>query len=253
MSSLSLPTWDEILDMKPQPKKPRRKNSNNNDVDHPSSCAQIHEQAVIVTVLVLLHQTLMMMMNGTSGTAAAAAVHSLLPNPDDIRKVLSRVKANAFSIPNNNNNNDGSSDGGHGRRGNNDDDGGRGGVLGTALFEQPAYLINHSCQPNALQTFELNSSKSSNSSSSSSLLRLGQFPRLVLIPHFKSIAKNEEITISYMDPPPIICVPVVNDNDATNNNNNKDDNDDRRQRQHRENLFQAYHFECSCSHCSSLS
>mmetsp|Transcript_10123 Transcript_10123/g.20915 ORF Transcript_10123/g.20915 Transcript_10123/m.20915 type:complete len:414 (-) Transcript_10123:37-1278(-) len=146
-----------------------------------SDSAEAHEQAILFTVVSLFQE--------------ATKQHSFNQSAQNqlcvrIREALSRVKANAFSITS-------ESDGD---------------VVGIALFEYPAYLMNHSCRPNATQSFSLVN---------------GQFPCLVLVANQK-IAKGEEITISYMD----------------QNDLRQSSRIDRRQM-----LQKSYHFICQCSIC----
>ena len=119
-SVIALNNWEDVMDMVPQANDDRRVASNDN--------AQIHEQAVIFTVFMLAQ-------------AALDQWEGVMPNPHLIQQALSRVKANAFSVTTANRSNTNTTI----------DDG----ILGTALFESPAYLVNHSCKPNAIQAFEL--------------------------------------------------------------------------------------------------
>ncbi|KAL7581641.1 hypothetical protein ACA910_022191 [Epithemia clementina (nom. ined.)] len=232
---VSLPSWEQILDMAPQQPNDSQQLSSDNDDDG----ALMHEKAVVFTVLVLeqLGQALSLLTSKCSPFSLSA---------EKIQHVLARVKANAFSIT------DTTKMTGN-RRNNNIHNGHDDGILGTALFEAPAYLVNHSCEPNALQTFELG--------------KLGQFPRLQLIAAFGSasssnctiIQANQEITISYM-------MDEYDDKNAlgmssrqshlTRNGNISSVCSNQRQEQQlqrREALRKSYHFHCQCPQCSTCS
>lgn len=107
-----------------------------------------------------------------------------------VLELLKRIKINAFTIT---------------TKGDDNDDN----VVGFGLFETPAFRINHSCCPNAVQSFAMTE---------------GAHPHLI-IHSSRSIVSGEEICISYND----------HINESTT---------DRRDR-----LLKDYHFWCYCPRC----
>mmetsp|Transcript_3057 Transcript_3057/g.4121 ORF Transcript_3057/g.4121 Transcript_3057/m.4121 type:complete len:441 (+) Transcript_3057:90-1412(+) len=176
-SRLPQTSWTQILDMVPQQEDTGGTFSNDD--------ALVHEQAICMTVIAMLQM-------------APNLEHSAFSQQEliiQIRQVLSRTKANAFSITS---------------KSESKSDHSIDCVLGIALFESPAYLLNHSCQPNATQTFLLT-------------VR-GEFPQLSFVAN-RPIVAGKEITISYMDYLPA------------------------KSHQRREQIQHAYHFVCQCSYC----
>jgi hypothetical protein len=83
-------------------------------------------------------------------------------------------------------------------------------AIGIGLFSGPSYRINHSCRPNAGQTFAF---------------AKGQSPQLE-IEIFRQVPMHDEIYIRYID-------------DATHST----------VQQRRQQLLQSYNFYCRCSQC----
>ena len=164
-----------------------------------NDAAAAHEQAILWTVMALWNET-----NQVSTRASMTSTLSQSTLVSRIQQALARVKANAFSIvaqsPQYENGQQVPL------------------VLGTALFESPAYLVNHCClTPNCLQTFRTGT--------------LGSFPTLSLVAN-RFIASGEELTIAYCDFP---------SHDAQK--------DCTLQRQAV--LRESYYFTCRCQVCAS--
>ena len=164
------------------------------DDDNVDGAQAAHQQAVFVTVATLLMTNINTHWKHDAHkqqTAQRVASHY-------VSEILARVKVNAFSIC----------------TGDSDviDD-----AIGVGIFRTSHYM-NHSCDPNARQTFRLGNSNSSS---------VGQLPRLLIHAH-RDIPAGEEVTISYIS---------------------HDEKPSRTRR--RQELLRSYHFHCTCPCCGN--
>ena len=128
--------------------------NDDNDNDRSSSSSTNrddyhHTKAVIATVSAMMQHSNSLIQS------------SLLPTLDDISKIINQIKINGFAIC------DGELCG-----------------IGVGIYANNANYINHSCEPNTIQTFSYG--------------QQGQTPKLILT-CYTTIQTNEEISISYVD------------------------------------------------------
>ena len=158
-----------------------------------SEDAAIHQEAVVRTVQSLCQALLQISpsLQGEEKFPIDALQH--VPDTNVLRQLWDRIKYNAFTITD-------------------DSVNGSNEPVGIGLYQSPAHYFNHSCCPNAIQSFEF---------------KAGEPPRLCLQTS-RSIALGEEICIRY-------CEDISGQS-----------RDERRKQ-----LYEQYNFWCDCELCHS--
>lgn len=150
------------------------------DLERDNPNAVVHEQAIVMTVTLLLQHRCRHRHHHPSVATIMEASR--------LQAMLARIKVNAFTITDKNDQES----------------------LGIGLY-QTAHFINHSCRPNARQSFTVGMA--------------GRVPTLNLTARAKGISAHEEVTISYLDTGGLTC--------------------QKRQAA----LQRSYHFTCTCAAC----
>jgi SET domain len=172
--------------------------SNNDDA------AACHQQAVFVTVATLLTNSINTTWRHDAHKQQAAQRVATLY----VAEILARVKVNAFSITCTSGIGEVDNDN---KNANDDDD-----AIGVGIFHTSHYM-NHSCDPNARQSFRLGNNNA------------GQLPQLCIHAR-RDISAGEEITISYI---------------------NHDHQEPSSRTRRRQELLRSYHFHCTCPICGN--
>lgn len=155
--------WNELWSLKSHDE---RALSSSGDED---SAARIHQQAVTLLVMQMIVRTKglveRLMVQVRDFELRGDDAGGIVALKRLTQRMLNRVKINAFTIATTDNGNGDST------------------ALGMALYETPSYRINHSCDPNAIQSYRF---------------ATGSYPGLC-ITVCRSIRTDEEVCISYID------------------------------------------------------